>query len=345
MIKEILLLIVLILCNGVFAASEIAFLSIDKYDLKQKVKEKKKRAIKLQKLVEDPSNFLATIQIGITLAGFLASAFAAETFADYLVTHLAITSIGYATLKSIVVVIVTIILSYFTLVFGELVPKRFALAYPDKIAYFMVGIISVLMKITYPFVWILTKSTNVVARLFGVHQQEEDRLTEEEIKKIIATGKDEGAIESAEKDLIFKIFEFNDTSVATAMTKKEQTVMIPIDVSPKELLQRIKEHKFTRIPVYEGDPNHVIGILNVKALLISYSKTATLDLKSIIYLPTFVQAEEKIDDVFHQMQRERCNIVIVQNKKQEMVGILTMEDAVEEIVGNIYDEYDEIEKE
>ena len=152
MFTEIIFLCLLILLNGIFAASEIAFLSLDKYRLKQNVKKKNKKSIKIQKLLNDPSVFLATIQIGITLAGFLASAFAAETFADFIVEKISIANFSYSTVKSIVVILVTIILSYFTLVFGELVPKRFALAYPEKISYAVVGMVSILTKITYPFV-------------------------------------------------------------------------------------------------------------------------------------------------------------------------------------------------
>lgn len=344
MFTQIIFLVLLIVLNGVFAASEIAFLSIDKYELKESVKKKNKKAIKIKKLLNDPSVFLATIQIGITLAGFLASAFAAETFADFLVEKLAIESINYTTVKNIVVVIVTIILSYFTLVFGELVPKRFALSYPEKISYAVVGLISVLTKITYPFVWFLTKSTNIVSRIFGIQEQEEEKLTEEEIKRIINTGKDEGVIESDEKDLIFNIFNFNDTEISQVMTPKENMVMIDIDANSKDALSIIKRGKYTRIPIYEKNQDNIIGILNVKQLLIHYSKTSKLDLRKIMFKPFFVNKNEKVDDVFRLMQKNRYSMSIVKDEKDKVVGLVTMEDAIEEIFGNIYDEYDGDEK-
>lgn len=340
MFTEIILLIVLIVLNGIFAASEIAFLSLDKYKLKQNVRKKNKKSIKIQSLLNDPSVFLATIQIGITLAGFLASAFAAETFADFIVEKLAITNVSYATVKSIVVVIVTVILSYFTLVFGELVPKRFALAYPEKISYSVVTFISILTKVTYPFVWFLTKSTNVVSKLFGIKEKQEEKLTEEEIKKIIITGKDEGAIESGEKDLIFNIFQFNDTEVYQIMTKKEDMEMIDINAPTKEKIRIIKKSKYTRFPVYENDKNNIIGILNVKELLMHYSKTSDFDLRKIMFEPFFVNKSEKVDDVFRMMQQNRYAMSIVKDEKDKVVGLVTLEDAIEEIVGNIYDEYD-----
>lgn len=345
MFIEIILLVFLILLNGIFAASEIAFLSLDKYSLKQNVKRKNKKAIKIQKLLNDPSIFLATIQIGITLAGFLASAFAAETFADFIVEKLAVSSVSYATVKGAVVVIVTIILSYFTLVFGELVPKRFALSYPEKISYTVVGMITVLTKVTYPFVWFLTKSTNIVSKIFGIKKQEEEKITEEEIKKIIMTGKDEGAIESGEKDLIFNIFEFNDTEIRQIMTKKEDMVMIDVDASTKEKIEIIRNGKYTRFPIYEKDENNIIGILNVKELLMHYSKTSDLDLRKIMFEPFFVNKNEKVDDVFRMMQQNRYSMSIVKDEKDKVVGLVTLEDAIEEIFGNIYDEYDSDEYE
>lgn len=344
MFAEIVFLIVLIFFNGIFAATEIAFLSVDKYELKENVKKKNKRAMKIQKLLKDPSAFLATIQIGITLAGFLASAFAAETFADFIVSQFTLETLSYATVKNIVVVIVTIILSYFTLVFGELVPKRFALAYPDKISYAIAGFITILTKVTYPFVWLLTKSTNFVSKIFGITQQEEEKLTEEEIKRIITTGKEEGAIESVEKDLIFNIFDFNDTEISQIMTKKEDMVMIDINWDSKKMLQIIKKGKYTRIPIYDKERDNIIGILNVKQLLIHYSKTSKLDLRKIMFEPFFINQDEKVDDVFRLMQKNRYAMSIVKNGKDQVVGLVTLEDAIEEIFGNIYDEYDNDEK-
>lgn len=191
MFIQIILLILLILLNGVFAASEIAFLSINKTQLKIDVKSGDKKAQKVQKLIDNPSRFLATIQIGITLAGFLASASAAETFVSEIVSVIPDIGVSTSILSTIFLIIVTIILSYFTLVFGELVPKRLAMRYPEKIAYRMVGMISVIMKITYPFVWILTISTNLVSKFLGIKgENEENKITEEKIRLMIAEGRD-----------------------------------------------------------------------------------------------------------------------------------------------------------
>ena len=344
MLGRIILLVILIALNGVFSASELAFLSVNKYKLKEEAKKGNKKAKRIEKLISEPSKFLATIQIGITLAGFLASAFAAESFAEIIVTSTAfkgiLSTIGYGVVKPLVVVIVTVILSYFTLIFGELVPKRLALAYPDKIAYKTVGLIRSINKIFTPFVWILTKTTNLVSKILGIDEHESEQITEEEIKKIIITGREEGAIESGEKKLIFNIFEFNDTPVKKAMTRKNKMIMVDIDANKKEILKIVKENKYTRIPVYKDEPNNVIGIINVKSLLLQYARKTQIDLKEIMYSPTFVTPEEKLDDVFRMMQKSRQAIAVVK-KGHEVVGLLTLEDAIEEVLGNIYDEFDE----
>lgn len=344
MLGRIILLVILIALNGVFSASELAFLSVNKYKLKEEAKKGNKKAKRIEKLINEPSKFLATIQIGITLAGFLASAFAAESFAEIIVTSTTfkgiVSTIGYGVVKPLVVVIVTVILSYFTLIFGELVPKRLALAYPDKIAYKTVGLIRGINKIFTPFVWILTKTTNLVSKILGIDEHEAEQITEEEIKKIIITGREEGAIESGEKKLIFNIFEFNDTPVRKAMTRKNKMIMVDIDADKKEILKIVKENKYTRIPVYKDEPDNVIGIINVKSLLLQYAKKSQIDLKEIMYSPTFITPEEKLDDVFRMMQKSRQAIAVVK-KGHEVVGLLTLEDAIEEVLGNIYDEFDE----
>lgn len=342
MLGEIILLIVLVLLNGIFSASELSFLSVNRYKLREDSKKgkKKAKAKKILKLIEEPSKFLATIQIGITLAGFLASAFAAESFAEVIVNTSLFSGVSYSVAKPIVVVVVTIILSYFTLIFGELVPKRLALAYPDKIAYKTVTLISTLSMLFTPFVWILTKTTNLVSKLLGISNESEEKLTEEEIKKVIVTGREDGAIESGEKKLIFNVFEFNDTPVKKAMTRKSNMVMINIDASQKEILQTVKSSKYTRIPVYKNEKDNVIGIINIKSLLLQYSQKSKIDLMEIMYNPTFVMPEEKLDDVFRMMQRSRQAVAIVK-KGYEVVGLISLEDAIEEILGNIYDEFDE----
>ena len=334
MVYNLLLLIILIAINGIFSASELAFLKINKYELKNKIKIHDKKAIQINKILSDQSSFLSTIQISITLAGFLASAFAADYFADYFLQIINISFISSSTLRTILVIIITFILSYVTLIFGELVPKKIAINNPYKIACLFIGLISFVKTFFSPLIKLLTLSTNFICKIFKI-KENEDKITEDEIKKIILLGNTEGVIEEKEKDYILNIFNFNDIEVEKIMTKKEDVVMININDDMKNILSTIKESKYTRFPVY--DKNEIIGILNVKDFILNYNELK--DLRSIVRTVNKYEYTEKIDDVFRMMQKNNEPISLIYNKK-EMVGIVTIEDAIEEIVGNIFDEYD-----
>lgn len=334
MVYNLLLLIILIAINGIFSASELAFLKINKYELKNKIKMHDKKAIQINKILSDQSAFLSTIQISITLAGFLASAFAADYFADYFLQIINISFISSSTLRTILVIIITFILSYVTLIFGELVPKKIAINNPYKIACLFIGLISFVKTFFSPLIKLLTLSTNFICKIFKI-KENEDKITEDEIKKIILLGNTEGVIEEKEKDYILNIFNFNDIEVEKIMTKKEDVVMIDINDDMKNILSTIKESKYTRFPVY--DKNEIIGILNVKDFILNYNELK--DLRSIVRTVNKYEYTEKIDDVFRMMQKNNESISLIYNKK-EMVGIVTIEDAIEEIVGNIFDEYD-----
>ena len=334
MVYNLLLLIILIAINGIFSASELAFLKINKYELKNKIKIHDKKAIQINKILSDQSSFLSTIQISITLAGFLASAFAADYFADYFLQIINISFISSSTLRTILVIIITFILSYVTLIFGELVPKKIAINNPYKIACLFIGLISFVKTFFSPLIKLLTLSTNFICKIFKI-KENEDKITEDEIKKIILLGNTEGVIEEKEKDYILNIFNFNDVEVEKIMTKKEDVVMININDDMKNILSTIKESKYTRFPVY--DKNEIIGILNVKDFILNYNELK--DLRSIVRTVNKYEYTEKIDDVFRMMQKNNESISLIYNKK-EMVGIVTIEDAIEEIVGNIFDEYD-----
>lgn len=338
MIFSILLLILLILLNGILSSSELAFLSIEKFELDKMVRKRKKNAKKIRKVLEDPNNFLSTIQVGITLAGFLSSAFAASTFADYIMeTGFLIFNESFT--SSFLVIVITIILSYFTLVFGELVPKKIALANPFKVASFSVNLINVMQVVFFPLIKLLSISTNLICKLLKIHEKEED-FTEEDIKRIILTGTRDGIIEKKEQEYIFNIFQFNDTTVDKVMTPKNDCVMIDVNIQFKDLIKLLKETKFTRYPVYSENKNNIIGIFNVKDYIMYKKDNDDFDLKKLLFKVEKFQYNEKIDDVFAKMQKDRIHMAIVEKDKQ-FIGIVTMEDAVEEILGNIYDEYDE----
>jgi len=338
MIFSILLLIILIVINGIFSASELAFLSIDKIELKEKIKNKDKKAILISKILENPSAFLSTIQIGITLAGFLASAFAADYFADYFINIINISFISTSILRTILVVLITIILSYFTLVFGELVPKKLAINNPYEIASKFVSLINIVRIFFSPLIKLLTISTNLICKLLNI-KENEDTITEEDIKKMILLGRSEGIIEEKEKEYILNIFNFNDIEVGKVMTQKKNTEMINIDDSIKQIVLKIKNTKFSRFPVYKNNKDNIIGVLNIKDFIIHKKHNENINLNEIIKPISKFKVTEKIDDVFRYMQEKNESMCAIYSK-ESFVGIVTVEDAVEEIVGNIYDEYD-----
>lgn len=340
MLFSIILLIVLIGINGIFSASELSFLSLDKIKLKAEVEKGNKKAISINKILSNPSSFLSTIQIGITLAGFLASAFAADYFAEYFLGIIKLSFLSPSVFRTILVVLITIVLSYFTLIFGELVPKRIAMNNSYKVASTFVNLINVVRVVFNPLIKLLTVSTEFICKIFNI-KPNEDVLTEEDIKKMILLGKDEGIIEEKEKDYILNIFDFNDVDVSNVMTQKKDVVMLNIDDGLKNNILKIKKSKFSRFPVYKDNKNNIIGLLNVKDLVLQHKEEEKLNLISIIRPITKFLYNEKIDDVFRYMQEKNESMCAIY-KEEKFVGIVTVEDAVEEIVGNIYDEYDRI---
>lgn len=341
MLLSIIVLIILIFINGIFSATELAFLSLDKLELKEDIETGNKKAIAINKILSNPSSFLSTIQIGITLAGFLASAFAADYFAEYFLNIISISFISKSVLETILVVIITIILSYFTLVFGELVPKRIAINYSRQVAYTFVGLIKVVNTIFYPLIKFLTFSTELICKILKI-KQNEDKLTEEDIKKMILLGKDEGVVEEKEKDYILNIFKFNDIEASIVMTPRKNVVMLNINDELKDNILKIKESKYSRFPVYENNKDNIIGIINVKDIILEHKESEKIDLRKIIRPATKFKHNEKIDDVFRYMQEENESLCVIY-QEEKFIGIITIEDAVEEIVGNIYDEYDDVE--
>ena len=339
MLIKILVLFILIIINGVFSATEMAFYSINRLDLEENIKNGNKKAKKIKNLLVSSSGFLATIQICITLVGFLSSAFAAESFADYILAFISpYIPFSVSVLKTITIVIVTLILSYFTLVLGELVPKRIALAYPEKVSYLVVNIVFILEKLFYPFVWLLTSSTDLVCKLFRIKIDDENKLTEKEIISIISKGKDEGIIDNDEKSMLLNIFKFDDTTAEKVMTVREKMTAVDTYISEKALLHIIRNCKYSRIPVYKDKLDNIVGILVVKDLILQYSREAKFDIKKLIREPYYVQYNDKVDDVFKGMQQSKQSMAIVK-KDNRTVGVITLEDAIEEILGNIYDEY------
>ena len=277
--SQLLLQVFLILLNGFFAATEIAVISLNATKLRKMAEEGDKSAPRLLKLVEEPSSFLSTIQIAITMAGFLGSAFAAENFSDYIVdwiyNDLAFQSISLASLNAISIVIITIILSYFTLVLGELVPKRIAMQKPLEVARVTSVVVSAISVIMKPVIWLLSVSTNGVLRLLRLKTEAEDEtVSEDEIRMMVDLGEEKGTIDTDEKEWIQNVFEFNDVSVCDAMTRTPDVEAISLEDTREDILKLIKETGLSRYPVYDEDINDVVGILNARDFLLAIGDIA-----------------------------------------------------------------------
>ncbi|WP_163580679.1 hemolysin family protein [Gracilibacillus saliphilus] len=341
MVLSFLILVLLILINAFFAASEISLVALNDNKIKKRAEQGDKKSIKLQALLSEPGRFLATIQIGITLAGFLASAFAADRFAGPLAEWLVDIGVPIAIplMKTIAVVTITILLSYFTLVIGELVPKQLALQKAETIAYKTVSPLSILFKISYPFVKILNLSTNLIVKLFGVdpHAKQEE-ANEEEIRMLVDIGGERGTIENDEKRMIHNIFEFNDKTVSDIMTHRTDITAINVESSIEEILDIINDKRFTRFPVYEEDIDHIIGVLHMKDMF-SYLKTNDQTWNHLLREPYYVMESQPIDVAFRDMKKHNIHIAMVVDEYGGIDGLITMEDMIEEIVGEILSEH------
>ena len=343
---QLFLLILLIAANAFFAAAEIAFISLNDAKIDVQVKEGNKKAKTIKKMLENPSKFLATIQIGITLAGFLSSAFASEAFASELAPILNdfIPVISLEVWNSISIILITIILSYFTLIFGELVPKRVAMKNYEKIAFATVGVIKTISVISAPFVRFLTFSTNIISKLFGVSETEEETVTEEEIRMMVDVGEEKGTIDKEEKEMINNVFEFNDTVVSEIMVPRTDIYAVDMNLSISKLLEEITEDtefRYSRIPVYDETIDEIKGVVYIKDILLS-TKNKNVKIKNLIKEAYFVSETKPVNELFEELRKNRKQIAIVVDEYGGTAGVVTMEDILEEIVGEIYDEYDEV---
>lgn len=342
--SQLLLLIFLTLVNAFFASAEMAAVSVNKNKIKILAEnEGNKKAELILKLLEEPTKFLSTIQVAITLSGFLASASAATSFSKPLGKLLAQWGIGYPYNENISLVFVTIILSYFTLVFGELVPKRIALQKAEFISLFSVKIIFTVSKITSPFIKLLSLSTNFVLHLLGMKDEKlEENISKEEIKSMIEAGQANGVFNETEKEMINSIFEFDDITAGETMIARTDVYMVNIDVPVSEYIDELLSKKYARVPVYQKTSDNIIGILHMKDVVIEARKNGfeNVDIKGILHKPYLAPESKKIDELFKDMQKNRKSMAIIIDEYGGFAGIITMEDLVEEVMGEIEDEHD-----
>lgn len=346
---QILLQCILIALNAFFAASEIAVISLNSTRLRAQAEEGDKLAKKMLILVEEPTGFLSTIQIGITLAGFLGSAFAAENFAglltDWLVNDVGVTALSPGVISTVSVVVVTLILSLFTLVFGELVPKRVAMRKAEALARKFCGIILFLSRVLKPLVWFTSTCTNGVLRLIGIDpHDDEDAVSEEDIRLMVDASEEQGAIESMERDFIENIFEFNNIDASDVMIPRTAVTFIWADATKQEILDIISSSGFSRFPVCGEDTDDILGVLRTREFLLALNDEdgEAFDMKKLVFPAAFFPETIKADALFREMQKRNTQLSIIVDEYGGTSGIVTMEDLLEELVGNIYDESDTI---
>ena len=345
LLPQLLILVVLILINAFFASAEIAVISLSETKLKKQAEEGDKKAKKLLALTQAPDNFLSAIQIAITLAGFLSSAYAADSFSDPLVTWLVqdvgVTQIPSSALNGMMVVLITIVLSYFSLVLGELVPKRIAMKKTEAVARFTVGAVCGVATVFRPIIWLLSKSTNGVLRLLRIDPKaDQEEVSEDEIRMMVDLGEERGTIEPAEKELIENIFDFNNSTAEDVMVHRTDMVMIWAGDSDEEILNTIRQSGLSRFPVYEEDADDIIGILSTRVYLLNTQQTQPKPLRELLHPAYFVPESVRTDVLFRDMQSKKVHLAIVVDEYGGTSGLVTMEDLLEEIVGNIYDEFD-----
>ena len=348
-VGKLLLQVVLIGLNAFFAATEIAVVSLNATKLKKLEEEGDKRAKRLLKMVETPSSFLSTIQIAITLAGLLGSAFAADSFAGYIVdgvyNGLGLTMIPVGVMNTIAMIITTLILSYFQLVFGELVPKRIAMQKSFQVACFTSRVVVAVATVMRPVIWLLSVSTNGMLKLLRLKvEAEEETVTEEEIRMMIDLGGQKGTIDQEEQEWIENVFRFDDISVREAMTRTADVEAFSLDATDEEIIHTIRETGLSRYPVYNEDINDIVGILNARDFLLERGAENPRSLEELLRSAYFVPESIHADDLFQDMQTKKVHIAVVIDEYGQTAGIITIEDLLEEIVGNIYDEFDPAEK-
>jgi putative hemolysin len=340
---ELIILAALILLNAFFAGSEIALISLNDIKVKKMAEAGNKKAKLIDNMLAQPSQFLATIQIGITLAGFLASAFAADSFANRLSGYLqeADFPVSAEVTRAVSLIVVTVILSYFSLVFGELVPKRLALQKAESISMFAIRPLHFLSILTKPFVKILSWSTNGMIRLFGIDPNEEEtEEAEEEIRLMLDAGKEKGTIEEMEQFMITNVFEFNDKNTEEIMVHRKNIIAISTGHGLNEVIELVKTHPFTKFPVFEEDVDHIVGTMHIKDLFQfrEESRGTHFDIREIVRTPHFVSEKRKIDEVFREMQKKNVHLAIVLDEFGGTSGLVTLEDLIEELVGDIRSE-------
>lgn len=336
-----ILLFVLIIINGFFSCAEIAVIQIGEGKLKKLSEEGNQKAKRLLKFKEDPSRFLSTIQVAITLAGFLSSAFASESYAgivDQLVRRF-FPALSLDVIHLFSIVLITMLLSYLSIVFGELVPKRLAQVYTEPIALFITPVLGLVSILSTPLVFLLSASTNSILRLIGINPDEDsNQISEEDILMMVDEGMEKGTIESTENEFIQNVFEFKDLTVEEVCTHRTDVAMLYIEDTDRQWRRTIHEHRFACYPICGEDDDDIIGILNTKDYFRLNDLSRPNVMKNAVDRPFFVSQNMKVSDLFDTMKKERKYYAVVLDEYGGMTGIVTLHDLIEALVGDLHEE-------
>lgn len=343
--RNIIILAIIVFVKAIFSAADTAFTYTSKFKISQESK-KNIKARQIKKMLDDKNRVFEIIEVGIVMAELFASAFVAEVYLGRLSEFVMNYGISQELSVILATIIITIILSYILLIFGGVLPKKIARKNPEKMAYRLIGILQILAFINIPFEKLIKVSIKMFSRIFGLKEEEEDKLTEREIKMIIAEGKDQGIVNQIEKDIAIKALKFNDIAVKEIMIPKEDIKFINIKESSERIIEDIRKCKYTRIPVFEGTRDNVIGFLNIKDLILedNVNFKKGIKLKEMLRPIIVVIKEERISSVFKVMKSNRQSLMMVEDKDRKIVGLITMEDILERLVGKIFDEYDVVRK-
>ena len=342
LLLQIVIIIILTGINAFFSSAEMAIVSLNKNKLKILIEDGNKKAILLDNLLQEPSKFLSTIQVGITLAGFFASASAATGLSQYLSNTLQPLNIPYS--SQISMILITFLLSYVTLVFGELIPKRIALRNSEKIALSSIGVVIFISKLFSPFVKFLTFSTNFVLTILKMKEDNiEEKVSKEELRSLVEVGKEHGVINEAEQEMIENIIEFDEKIAREIMIPRTKVFLIDKNISIHELFENKEIGKYSRIPVYENEADNIVGVLLTKDLMMEAYKKGFDNIKvaDLLQEAYFVPETKNVNELFNEMQLEKKHITILIDEYGGFSGIVTLEDLIEEVMGNIADEFDD----
>ena len=342
LLLQIVIIIILTGINAFFSSAEMAIVSLNKNKLKILIEDGNKKAILLDNLLQEPSKFLSTIQVGITLAGFFASASAATGLSQYLSSALRPLNIPYS--SQISMILITFLLSYVTLVFGELIPKRIALRNSEKIALSSVGVVVFISRLFSPFVKFLTFSTNFVLTILKMKEENiEEKVSKEELRSLVEVGKEHGVINEAEQEMIENIIEFDEKIAREIMIPRTKVFLIDKNISIHELFENKEIGKYSRIPVYENEADNIVGVLLTKDLMMEAYKKGFDNIKvaDLLQEAYFVPETKNVNELFNEMQLEKKHITILIDEYGGFSGIVTLEDLIEEVMGNIADEFDD----